>query len=51
MGRAWQFFLTVAITAAILAYFYYSSDFYAKRTAAPSLPGTQSAVPQNPVKD
>ena len=38
MGRAWQFFLTVAMTVAVLAYFYYSSDYYAKRAAGPSLP-------------
>jgi hypothetical protein len=36
MGRAWQFFLTVAVTIALLAYFYYSSDYYAKRAAAPA---------------
>jgi hypothetical protein len=33
MGRAWQFFLTVAMTITVLAYLYYSSDFYAKRSA------------------
>jgi hypothetical protein len=32
MGRAWQFFLTVAITIAVMSYFYYSSDYYAKRS-------------------
>ncbi len=33
MGRAWQFFLTVAVTITVFAWLYYSSDFYAKRDA------------------
>jgi len=33
MGRSWQFFLTVAIVCGALGYFYYSSDFYAERSA------------------
>jgi hypothetical protein len=33
LGRSWQFFLTIAIVIAAMSYFYYSSDFYAKRAA------------------
>jgi hypothetical protein len=33
MGRAWQFFLTIAMTITAMAYLYYSSDYYAKRAA------------------
>ncbi len=42
MGRAWQFFLIVAMTIAAFAYFYYASDFYAKRATEP-LQSTASA--------
>lgn len=36
MGRAWQFFLTVAITVTAFAYLYYTSDYYAKHSMPPS---------------
>ncbi len=42
MGRAWQFFLTVAITIAVFAWLYYSSDYYARRNAQ-SLQSTVSS--------
>ena len=46
MGRAWQFFLTVAITIAVMSYFYYSSDYYAKRSTAvePAAPVSGTAT-------
>ena len=43
MGRAWQFFLTVAMTITLMAYLYYSSDYYAKRAAgAPPVQATSA---------
>jgi hypothetical protein len=33
MGRSWQFFLTIAIVVAGMSYFYYTSDYYAQRSA------------------
>jgi hypothetical protein len=33
MGRAWQFFLIIAIAVAMFGYLYYTSDYYAKRAA------------------
>jgi len=51
LGRSWQFFLTVAIVIAGMSYFYYSSDFYAKRAAgpAPATPASSQAgiIPPN----
>ena len=45
MGRAWQFFLTVAVTIAVMAYFYYGSDYYAKRsTDAAHAPSSDTAT-------
>jgi hypothetical protein len=43
MGRAWQFFLTVAITVTAFAYLYYTSDYYARRSAPP-LPGAAARL-------
>jgi hypothetical protein len=31
--RSWQFFLVVAVTIGAMSYFYYNSDYYAKRVA------------------
>lgn len=45
MGRAWQFFLTVAITAIAFAYLYYTSDYYAKRSAPPSPAAAATVAP------
>ncbi|MDE2476209.1 MAG: hypothetical protein KGO48_14240 [Alphaproteobacteria bacterium] len=45
MGRAWQFFLTVAITAIAFAYLYYTSDYYAKRSAPPSPVAAATVAP------
>jgi hypothetical protein len=46
MGRAWQFFLTVAVTIAVMAYLYYGSDYYAKRSTevAPAARAANSTV-------
>jgi len=33
MGRAWQFWLTVLIVTGAMAVMYYSSDYYAERSA------------------
>jgi hypothetical protein len=33
MGRSWQFFLTIALVVGVMGYLYYSSDFYAERSA------------------
>src|SRR5579872_4367027 len=50
MGRAWQFFLTIAITVTALAYLYYTSDYYTKGPESASSPAAAAAaVPgQNP---
>lgn len=45
MGRAWQFFLTVAVTATAFAYLYYTSDYYAKRSAPVSPAATGTITP------
>jgi len=34
--RSWQFLLVVAVVIGALTYFYYNSDYYAKRAAAPA---------------
>jgi len=47
MGRAWQFFLTVAITVTAFAYLYYTSDYYTKGSEPPS-PAGQSSTAANP---
>jgi len=45
MGRAWQFFLTVAMTCAVMGYLYYSSDYYARRSTAPVGSAVESTAP------
>lgn len=45
MGRAWQFFMTVAITVTAFAYLYYTSDYYAKRSAPVSPAAATTAAP------
>ena len=46
MGRSWQFFLTIAIISAVMGYFYYTSDYYAERSAGPGAsPDTEAAAP------
>jgi hypothetical protein len=51
LGRSWQFFLTIAIVIAAMTYFYYSSDFYAKRAAglppATPAPSQGAIIPSN----
>ena len=51
MGRAWHFFLTVALVCGIMAYFYYTSDFYAQRAAgvgsAPAASPEVGVIPSN----
>jgi hypothetical protein len=42
MGRSWQFFLTIAIVVGVMGYLYYSSDFYAERSAAGPTAETQA---------
>ncbi len=51
MGRSWQFFLTIAIICGVMGYFYYTSDFYAERSAgsateaqAPAAAGESAAT-------
>lgn len=46
MGRAWQFFLTIAMTVAVMSYLYYSSDYYAKHSTAvgPAAPAEDTAT-------
>lgn len=45
MGRAWQFFLTIAITVTAFAYLYYTSDYYTKgpQPASPAAAATATA--------
>ena len=46
MGRSWQFFLTVAIVIGVMGYLYYTSDFYAERSAGPDVtPATEAGSP------
>lgn len=45
MGRAWQFFLAVAMTCAVMAYLYYSSDYYARRSTTPVGTAVESTAP------
>lgn len=45
MGRAWQFFLTVAIAVTAFAYLYYTSDYYAKRSAPAAPPAATTVGP------
>lgn len=45
MGRAWQFFLTVAITITAFAYLYYTSDYYTKGPEPPSPAAAATAAP------
>jgi hypothetical protein len=45
MGRAWQFFLTVAITITAFAYLYYTSDYYTKGSEPPSPAAAATAAP------
>jgi hypothetical protein len=46
MGRSWQFFLTIAIVSGVMGYLYYTSDYYAERSAGPAAgPATEAAAP------
>jgi hypothetical protein len=51
MGRSWQFLLTIAIICGVMGYLYYTSDFYAERSAgaateaeAPAAAGESAAT-------
>jgi hypothetical protein len=48
MGRAWQFFLMVAMTCAVMGYLYYSSDYYGQRSTAPAGSAAESTAPTSP---
>lgn len=45
MGRAWQFFLTVAVTVTAFAYLYYTSDYYTKGPEPASPAAAETAAP------
>jgi hypothetical protein len=46
MGRSWQFFLTIAVISGVMGYLYYTSDFYAERSAGTvASPANEAALP------
>ena len=46
--RSWQFLLVVAVVIGAMSYFYYNSDYYAKRASGPT--ATPAAAATAPVQ-